>query len=436
MQKHKTKTSVNKASLPTRSNSDQRKKRKRKNGSEQGRDDSATVPGVGLHLLGKELRTLPLFELAMMKGDSLDNNFPGLIKSIDTEAKQLQAIEDLYKIVKAQPKYKNMTEPSWKPETKPVHVLTWLLRKLGPLAQGAEWTVDTYLQAGKTRYRFVIYKSYNSQKLAWREEFLPLDFLPGLRKKDQALHDMIIDVIALVSRENKVPFWDEDGDYSEMLQDLLNVPSGGYTVYRLERLHKVYSNGPAAQYLKVLKQRRKVVSISIVQKRLAAYNAKSLRKQYLVWWIRKGLQVASYHQCIKKNSFVPNYIPGEAMTPWQQYKFIWSLHDNDILQVRAKNKLEKAIDKWGDFFPLMFSIAKPEQLLKPIEEDHFPVSLFDFMDYGVKHFIWRYRDYYYKDAFKKQETPSEEFLDDEEEKLPGLKLLDELEFIDLKKQYR
>lgn len=436
MQTSKSKTRINKASQRSRSNIDQRKKGAGKNGSEQRRDDTNVIPGVGLHLLGKELTTLPLFELAMMNGDDLDNRFPGLMKTIDTEAKQLQAIEDLYKIVKAQPAYKNLKEPNWKPDTKPVRILLWLLRKLGPLAKGAEWTVDTYKQGSKTRYRFVIYKSYNSQRLAYREEFLPLDFLPRLRKRDQALHDMIIDVIALVSRENKVPLWDEDGDYSEMLADLLNVPPGGYTVYHLERLHKVYSVGPAAQYLKVIKQRRKVVTFQTVQMRLATYNAKSQRQQTLQWWIKKGLKVASYKQCIKQNSFVPNYIPGQATTPWQLYKFVWSLHHNDVLNIRATNKLDKAADKSGVFFPLMFSIVKPGQVLKPIEDDHFPIDLFDFLDFGVKHFVWRFGDYYYKDAFKKQETPAEEFLDNENGQAASLKLLQAIETMDIKKQNR
>jgi hypothetical protein len=433
MQKQKSNSGVNKTAQQDRQHPRAGKRRSQQNGTEQKGTDSAFRSGFGLHLLEKELHTLPLLEIALAKGDTLEEKFPGLVKMIDTEARQLQAIEDLYKIVKAQPKYKQLKEQKWTDKTQPLQVLLWLLRKLGPLAEGANWTVDIYKQSGKTRYRFVIFKYYHGGKLLLREEYLPLDFLPMLLKRDRPLHDLIIDVLALVSREVKLPVWDEDGDFSTHLSDLLNVPPGGYSVYALERQHKVYSSGPAGQYLRYFKRRRRVVTFKTVIDQLSKYDPKSDRKQAAVWWIKKGIQLARYGRCIKANSFVPNYMPGEVISAYQQYKIIWSAHKNDNLYARTLSKMRKVM-KQGDFYPLMFSIAKPGQVLQPLKYDPFPEKLFGFLDEGIKHFCYRHDTYYYKDAFGKQETPAEQFLGDEQ--TPGLKLLQAIELSDLQKKYK
>jgi hypothetical protein len=426
MQKAKNRSGINKASQSNRNVTGSQKRRKNQDGSEQASIDSAFAGGLELHLLEKELHTLPLLEIALMKGDMLEESYPGLVKMIDTEAKQLQAIEDLYKIVKAQPKYKNLKEPNWNESTEPIGVLLWLLKKLGPLAEGANWTVDTYLQSGKTRYRFVIYKEYHGGKLHHREEYFPLDFLPTLLKRDKPLHDMIIDLLALISKQINLPVWDEDGDFSQYLQDILAYDQ--YSVYHLERMHKVYSVGPANEYLRFFKRRRKVVTLESVIDKLSKYNLKSQRKESVAWWIKKGIQLARYNQCIKQNSFVPNYMPGEKITPYQQYKIIWSCHKNDVLYSRTLSKMRRVM-KNGDFYPLMFSITKPGQIVKPLEYSSFPEKLFEFLDEGIKHFVYRHLEYYYKDAFDKQTTPAEDFLG--EEQAPYLKLLQAMEISEM-----
>lgn len=434
MQKSKNHTSINKAARQDRKDPDPGKGRAGQNGSEQRGAAAAGITGPRFHLLEKELRTLPLFELAMLNGDDMENKFPGLMQMVNKEAKQLQAIEDLYRIVKAQPKYKQLKDATWKADTPPIRVIMWLLRKLGPLAGGASWTVDTYKQGGKTRYRFVIYKDYHRQDVGHREEYLPLDFLPRLKKRDEQLHDMMIDTVALVSRNNKIPLWDEDGDFSEMLKDLLQVPRGGYDVHRLKVQHQIYCPaGIAGKYLKLIKQTRKTVSISGLAKKVAAYDAKSYRKQCAISWIKRGIRLAETKENISPFSYHPNYLPGDPVSAEQQYKFIWSHHSNDILKIRAFHKLKKAAEKYGDYYPLRFSIAKPGQVLKPLPEANFPGKLYDFLDFGVKHFCYTNRQYYYGEAFNKDRTPSEEFLEPSVA-FPAMNLLNAIEIAQIRQQ--
>lgn len=385
-----------------------RRDRSRKNGSAKTGINADGCLGIGLHLLTKQLRQIPLFEAAMLTG--IDYRDDGdIITIIDTEAKQLQAIEDLYLIIKAQPKYKKLKEPEWNENSKPVEVLYWLLRKLGPLAEGNFWTVDTYQEGKKTRFRFIIYRHYHAQLVRPDEQYLPLDFLPFLKKRDQPLHDMWIDLVALISKENKVPLWDEDGDFSVALHTFLQQPVRDNGV--LQNQYLSYSNGPAAEYLKLIKQRRRIITAEIVQEQLSAYNDDSERKRSIVWWIEKGIKLSWYKQSILKNTFIPNYIKGNPRSPFRNYKFVWSLHDNDILKVKAYAILSKDGRQAGDFLPVEFSSVKLGQKLKPIERDEYPERLCDFMRDGKAFLLWRFRDYFYKNQFDDQKTQSEQLLE-------------------------
>jgi hypothetical protein len=339
----------------------------------------------------------------MRNGSNLRSHFKGLFQMVDTEAKQLQCILDLYRILRAQPKYRTLKEPSWKPTTQPVEVILWLLRKLGPLAKGAEWSVDTWPD-NPERYRFVIWKHFSGYHVKLREEYLPLEFLPTLIKRDKPLHDLLIDLVALVSRENKVPLWDEDGDFSEQLKILRQM--GPANVETLERQRLIYTKGVAHQYLRLIKARRKVVTVASILKCYHEYRPASERKRFLCWIMKKGIELAKTKKCIKDYSWVPAYSPGQPITPYQQYKFIWSAHHNDVLSRRAVSKMKKRADD-GDYYPVMFSIAKPGQALLPLHGDAFPGQLYEFMSEMVKHFNWRHKDYYYHDAFKNTLTLSE-----------------------------
>lgn len=377
------------------------------NGSPKGRINDPGQQGIGFSVLEKSLRTIPLLEAAMTIGLPYEKD---ILAMIDTEEKQLQAICDLYEIVKAQPKYKKMKEPVWSLENKPISVLYWLLRKLGPLAGGEEWSIDTYKEGKKTRYRFVAYKYYHSMHVKPREEFMPMDFLPALLNRDKPLHDLVIETVALVSRFNKIPLWDEDGDFSVHLNEFLKT-AGSDENYVLHGQYVSYKSGPAFQYLKLIKARRKKVTTKSLWRAFVKYDAKSNRKQQFKWWIRKAISLASYKQDISKNSFVPNYLTTETpMTPFRLYKFIWSSHEHDIVRAKAYYWIDKA-QRQDILLPVMFSIAKPGRRLGPIEFDRFPMDLYEFMSYGVGHVLWRFRDYYYKNQMEEKLTPSEQMLE-------------------------
>ena len=359
----------------------------------------------GFHLL--DLSPKPLFEISMMTGVPHWND-KGLLDIINTEAKQLQAIGDLYSIVKAQPKYKNLKEPNWTESTSPIKVLNWLLRKLGPLAKGDNWTVDTYDDKGVKRYRFVVYRYYHSPLVKNRQEFMPLDFLPGLLKRDKPLHDMIIAMVALVSKINKIPLWDEDGDYSKVLEDIISQDDSHNERLYLQQVS--YREGLANHYLKLIKKVRRSVTVESVEKIFRSYNNNSERKHSIIWWIKAGFDLVSKKQSIHKNTYVPDFIKGNPVTPYRLYKFIWSSHDNDYVNVKARNRLKKD-NELGSLIPIEFSITKPGQKVKPIVSDSFPKTLYAFMSHGVSHVLWRYRQYYYRNQLNEQRTPAESLLE-------------------------
>jgi hypothetical protein len=393
-----------------------------KNGIPKAGTDDASFSGAGLHLLTKGVRSIPLFEAELMFGPD-DDDSKQILAMVNTEEKQLQAIEDLYAIVKAQPRYKKLKDPNWSPETKPLTVLVWILRKLGPLAEGNRWTVDTFMEGTKTRYRYVTYEYFSSQYVPSEEYHVCLDFLPYLKKRDPLLHDMIVDVVALVSRHNKIPLWDEDGDFSAAMEQLLSEPDR-YKDYGMlgvqrdtakDRQRMIYRTGPAAQYLQLIKSRRRRIKAADIWKQISAYRSKNLsqRKNVLVWWIRFGIQIANTSRNIQQFSYVPNYLQwrNRVISPFRLYKFLWSRHKNDYVSTIANNQLRRD-DGLGLFVPVLYSVAMPGQVLKKIKPDTFPHWLCQFMRRGDGCFTRSYSDYFYGKQLEAQLTPAERLLED------------------------
>jgi hypothetical protein len=375
------------------------------NGQPKAGLDPSPIDEPGFHLLGKDLRPITRFE----SFSTSDPEFQSLLRAVDTEEKQLQAIGDLYLVLKAQPKYKNLKEPRLTVDARPLDVLRWILRKLGPLSEGNHWTVDTYRSGSKLRYRFVVYKHFTAFDLKHGKVYFPFDFLPALKNRDLHLHDLIIDVFALVSRCNKLPIWDEDGDYADQLKKLrLEKKSTGNGV--LDAQIFSYTKGPAAQYLALLKQRRKMVTVAAVRKRLNAYVDDSDRKGHMKIWLRKGLYVAQQRRTIEPWSYVPHHLPGNPVGPQRQYKVVWSVHDNDVIHSRASSRIKKDRQS-GDYFPVIFTAARPGERLKPAPAgSDFPSDFYWFLEIGRRILFTRYHEYFYKQAFKAQETPAEAFL--------------------------
>lgn len=393
--------------------------RKKSNGSSQAGTNSFAGHGTGLHLL--TFKSKPLFEVEMLAGGAETSKGKSVLGMIDTEAKQLQAIEDLWAIVRAQPKYKTINSPSWDPETSPITIIQYLLRKLGPLAGGNRWTIDTYQEGKKTRYRFVVYRFYPSNRVRNRNVYLPLDFLPGLEKRDKNLHDLFVDVIALVSRDVKIPLWDEDGDYSEGLDELLTARNmtdklrgdmfGDTTLARHGRQRTIYSTGIAAQYLSLIRQRMKAITPENIKNR--AWNGKSGRLRELLYQIKKGADLAKKKDQIRNYTFIPNYkgFGYEAISPYRSYKFIWSQHNGDILEHYAYNKLQHDENNAGGYLPVAFAIAKPGQKLPSLNQSDFPCLLDDWIGWTEYLITRRYCDYFYKKGHEEILSPSERLLE-------------------------
>ena len=376
------------------------------NANTKAKTGTATIGSIGFHLLADQLKPKSYFEILMTGGVSLSEykDKADVFKMVDTEDKQLQCIVDLYSIMKAQPCYKKLTEPNWKADASPVEIIQWLLRKLGPLAKGNYWTIDTYIENGITRYQFVVYNYYRGDIVKADEEIVCLDFLPLLKKRDEALHDLLIDVVALTSKCNKIPFWNEDGDFSEGLEDLAYHESSDIETIFLQ--HEDYFNGLAADYLLLLKQRRKTVTLAEVKAKIDAYSASSERKRMARWWAIQGLNLARTKRNISKCSWVPNYLSGDIVTPFRMYKYVWSLHQHDFLKNHAYHKLAQDT-KVGYKVPVKFSITKPGQRVKAIDAfDYYPENLANYMCEGWKHFTHRYEQYYYRNLLNGQETPS------------------------------
>lgn len=394
--------------------------RKAANGSRQTGADRGGFTTSGFHLLVNDLGSVSLLNAALT-GMSVKDFDKKLVASIQTKADLLQCIEDMYLIVKAQPKYKKLNDNKFRADTPPIVVLQWLIRKLGILANGKEWTVDTYMEGKKRRFLFVIYDYYKSQDVTTREYHIPLDFLPNIKKKDALLHDLIIETVAMNSRWNKIPLWDEDGVYSKILEQLLKEKAkpveyknlGITEMSATQRMQLLYTKGPAAEYLALIKKRRKVADISTVgklfQQWLSSKKDLSHREWYLKHMFQRAAAAAETKEDIRKFQYVPEYRGKHTHeVAYDRYKYIWSNHNNDYL-----NKMyDKQLDyQRNEYLPMMFEKVYPGKAIKGWKHNRHPEILCGLFKSMYSCFVvGSHVFYYYKNQMKEQLTPGEQLL--------------------------
>jgi len=374
----------------------------------------------GFHLLVNDLGSVSLLNAAL-SGMEVKEFDKKLVANIQTKADLLQCIEDMYLIVKAQPKYKKLNDNKFKANTPPAVVLQWLIRKLAILANGKEWTVDTYMDGKKKRFLFVIYDYYKSQDVTTRNYHIPLDFLPNIKKKDALLHDLIIETVAMNSRFNKIPLWDEDGEYSKHLEHLLKQKAKPVEYKNLgitemsvtQRMQLLYTKGPASEYLALIKKRRKVADVwtvgEIFQKWLRSKKELSQRELYLKYMFREAAEAAETKEDIRKFQYVPEYRgQHKHAVAYDRYKYIWSNHNNDYLY-----KMHDKYEMYGhsEYLPLMFEKVYPGKAIKGWKHNHYPEILCGLFKRMYSCFVvGSHVFYYYKNQMKEQLTPGEQLL--------------------------
>ena len=389
-------------------------------GNRQGGADRAGCAASGLHLLVNDLGSVSLLNAAIA-GMEVREFEKKLVSLIQSPADLLQCIEDMHSIVKAQPKYKKLNDNRFKADTPPIVVLQWLLRKMAVLANGKEWTVDTYKEGRKTRFLFVIYDYYHSQNVTTRDYHIPMDFLPNIKKKDALLHDLIIETVAMNSRYNKIPLWDEDGEFSEHLKQLfkqkgkpIQYKNLGITEMSVtQRMQLLYSTGPAAEYLALIKKRRKVADLSTVgtifQKWLHSKKELSQREWCLKHMFQRAAEAAEMKEDIRTFQYVPEYRgKHQHDVAYNRYKFIWSNHNRDYLY-SMHDKYEKY--DGVEYLPLMFERIYPGKAMKGVNKSDYPEVLCGLFKTMYSCFVsGGFIYYYYKNQMKEELTPGEQLL--------------------------
>lgn len=385
-----------------------RKNRTLEDGNTEGSANDHAVFESEFHLLTKNLGSIPLWQINLLRGTN-DQYMSDALKMIDTEEKQLQAISDLWQIIKAQPKYKTLKEPNLSAQDSPSQVLQYILKKLGALANGLEWNIDIYSEGRKLRYQFVVKKYYPNHQVRGNAHFMALDFLPALEIKDKQLHDIIIEIVALVSKKAFVPLWDEDGDYSAAEKYLWSNVEKEYSSSRIIANYEHYTHGKPPEYLKKINSRKKVATQHSVYAACKGYNWKSDRQRQIAYWMRLGMRLAEAKDCIENHTYIPEFDTEKerCITPYRNYKFIWSNHNNDLVNARASKCWKDDDKRFGKYRPISFTITKPGEKMQPIKVSQFPIMLDEFLGLGEYYFQRKYEQYFYKDTLRKTYSPWE-----------------------------
>lgn len=355
---------------------------------------------------------------------------------LDTEEKQCQCILDLMAILTAN--NDKLKPPVFPPEATWIDMVKWLLRRLGPLAKGNPWFVDTYHEKGIERYRFCVYKYYHSQRVDSLIYHIPLDFLPWLEPRDPKLHELIVCTIALLCKQCNLPLWDEDGDYSEAQKTVFGEKySDTWVVNKLQRRSDnfetqghIYKAGYSLKYLALIRRVKRTVTPGTIHALLREFNKISQRKHYMICIMKQALQMAITGDDIRDYTLIPSYEARDDMrpiTPLRTIKFIWSEHPHDEVSKEADKAFEQDRQKYGKYLPLAFTITKPgEKVTLPKNEgkpdgyyrtNAFPEDMWTFFRELSTH-IHRHRAYYYKNSkLDNDTTPSERLMQLEAQKM-------------------
>lgn len=407
-------------------------------GSRQRAGGAGELCGPGIHVLAGALQSLSYGEAYFKFGLKNGYSEQPIMQIVNTPALQLQAIEDFYNIVIAQPCYAKLKHPQWRETDSPFKVLNYYLRKMGRLTKGRPWHADTWQDGeGKTRFRFVV-KEYFKDISGYLEYIMPIDFLPQLKQRDSALHDIVLHLLALVAKTCHLPLWDADGDFSEAIKYLISAADPAnktplllgemdlaedWSISRTEKRpysnrhnryllnHEVkllehvdadrnsnalwrngrvlaqrenYRHGPAAYYLQHMKALGATVTIKSVEELVYSYgNWGTKIKQRILWWVKAGVELAKKGGNLQQFTYLYNYKghPDKAITPYRNYKFVWSTHPADFVQVWAANRVTKDKNAGGlKYAPVKYSIAKPGEALKPLTSSDFPNKLSLWLD--------------------------------------------------------
>ena len=385
-----------------------RSARKRTDGSRKASPHAAANGEPQLSVLTDDVKSIPMIYFHLQDAGS---RYAKLLEKISTEKGMLQAIEDLYLIVKAQPEYKGLNDNKWKESTEPMEILLWLLRKLGPLAKGNEWTIDTYMDGRKERFRFVVFRHFTSGGMGssgfkYGQKMFSCDFLPYLLVRDQPLHNLIIDALALVSKINKVPLWDEDEDYSTALE---NLKRKSYNNPVMNQYRDMYTKGVAANYLNIIKKRRRTITKEQLSKSIFKYDDDSQRKSWIKRWLSDTFFLIMDEDNIHNYTYVPHYEGRKSpLVPFRDYKIVWSVHDEDPVHNWAGDIMEKDKAEDGHYSPVDFSITYPgkKHIPLPVGGSNYPVNLSRWMNVAIIIFRVQFRDYFYKGTLEKKEAPA------------------------------
>lgn len=372
---------------------------------------------VGFHIL-KGLKPITMLESCMI-GIPHKNIESQEINSICTNATEMaQCLNDLWSIVKAQPKYAKVSDNKFSKQSSPYEVLAWLLRKLGALTNGKEWTVDYYYENGVKRYCFVQYDFFNSQKVYGSGFFAPIDFLPYLEKKDITLHNLIVTMLAALIRFNNMPTWFNHPVLSKKLQELkeLKIVTKDYPNLGIMdltangRQQLVYTVGHAGKYEKLLTEMSAKVEITNIHD--AYYDFARARKRSLSqreiairYFAEEVINLATEGKEMATFNYQPVYEEQRENVKWR-HAIVWSRHHNDYLQ-RSYDDDNRYV--WQ--LPKKFSITKPDQEMQPINSSKYPEDIELLFKYFSSHFTSRFSSFYYKNE-SSDYTPAELLLNE------------------------
>ncbi len=344
--------------------------------------DISPFRGLGLSSLKNRINPLSEIEVAVKQGQVWGKP-DDLLKNTDLHTK---LVSDLYPIIKKHPKF--IDNANWKPSSNIREVLVWLINRINELI-GSEYGWRIVSESYENKYTIVTFYQHEVNASVYYS--IPLSFLPELKQQNSFLHDVILDMLALIKSGTCINAWyEENGEWALdwMMDDFNNqLEDGDLSTNEIkdwENTIKAYSKGIATQYEELLTYN--TATLQSLEIAAGILNPKNPLESQFTLWIHNGISLIKEKENIGSFCFDPDdpLLTGDNPLMPERYVFYcWDFDDH--FYKCYEDCLQSTFNEYGTLPFISWKLTKQDSQSFNIPEiSSFPKRLTDFFAQGVE----------------------------------------------------
>lgn len=345
------------------------------------RKNIGTFGSIGLPSLNNGIRSINEIKVAIQQGRS-GHTINDFLKNSTLHEK---LVRNLYAIIKNHPKFIDKT--NWNKSTTIQEVLLWLIDQFNNLI-GLEYEWRIVCDSDEENYRVVTYYEHDIDSSVYYS--IPLSFLPLLKKRNKILHDIVVDMLALIKSKISIDCWyDEYGEWAlEWIRDDFQNRIDDEDLKPEEKKHwkntiEIYTEGVAVEYEGLLIEN--TATVKSLEKTVGKFEPKTQTEELFFLWIIDGISLLKEKGSIHDFCFNPSDPYMDEDNPLMPNRYIFYAWNFDDQYYNCyESCLQSTFNEYGTLPFISWELTKPESKTFNIpKQSSFPKMLTDFFSKGL-----------------------------------------------------